>query len=228
MERKAVPLNLKATTSRKISGHGSVFGNVDKGGDVVLRGAFLESLEDHKADGTWPVMLWMHYPDQVAGKWDDIHEDEVGLAVAGTMAKTPLGNEIRELLKMDAVRGLSIGYYVKERAYTDTGERQLIKVELAETSIVSMAMNPLAQVESVKSRLSSAGEYVPTTRQFERMLRDVGMSQSVAKRVKSAVFDDARDVTDTEESDVIADILETCGRYVDDELVADIKRITTE
>jgi hypothetical protein len=51
-------------------------------------------------------------------------------------------------------------------------------------------MNPLAQVAHVKSRLSAAGEYVPTVREFERHLRDVGCSQKVAKVMISKLFDD--------------------------------------
>jgi hypothetical protein len=47
-------LELKALSDREFEGHGSVFGNVDLGGDVVTRGAFKRSLAKHKADGTMP------------------------------------------------------------------------------------------------------------------------------------------------------------------------------
>ncbi len=50
-------------------------------------------------------------------------------------------------------------------------------------------MNPLAQVTHAKSRLSASGEYVPTPREFERILRDVGCSKTVAKRVCGKVFE---------------------------------------
>jgi hypothetical protein len=44
-------------------------------------------------------------------------------------------------------------------------------------------MNPLAQVQHVKSQLSAAGEYVPTVKEFERILRNAGCSRSVAKLI---------------------------------------------
>jgi hypothetical protein len=51
-------------------------------------------------------------------------------------------------------------------------------------------MNPLAQVAHAKSRLSAHGEYVPTPREFERILREVGCSHSVSKRIVSKMFED--------------------------------------
>ena len=50
-------------------------------------------------------------------------------------------------------------------------------------------MNPMAQVAHAKSQLSAVGEYVPTPREFERILRDVGCSQMVAKRMMSKIFE---------------------------------------
>ncbi len=189
-----VPLEVKRLAAREISGHGAVFGNVDLGGDVIIPGAFKRTLAEHKENGTQPIMFWQHQYDAIPGAWSDMSEDAKGLAVLGTLAKTPLGDEVRTLLGMKAVRGLSIGYQVNDAEYTDEGVRLLKEIGLVEVSIVSLAMNPLAEVESAKARLSSRGEYVPTVRQFEHMLRDVGCSQSVAKSVvKSAFSDNHRD-----------------------------------
>ena len=96
--RLAVPLELKSLKTRQIEGHGSVFGNVDLGGDVVLPGAFKSSLAEHGANGSLPAMFWMHKADSVAGRWDAMSEDDTGLSVKGTLAKTQLGDEIREHL----------------------------------------------------------------------------------------------------------------------------------
>jgi len=126
----------------------------------------------------------------VPGKWLEMHEDSKGLAVRGVLADTELGNEIHTLLKMDAVRGLSIGYRTIDQGFDKEGNRLLKELDLPEVSVVSMPMNPLAQVAHVKSRLSAAGEYVPTVREFERVLRDVGCSQKVAKILISKMFDD--------------------------------------
>jgi len=182
-------LEIKALSDRQFEGHGSVFGNVDLGGDVVVRGAFKKSLADHKRNGTMPAMFWMHRPDAVPGVWKEMREDERGLYVKGELAATPLGDEMRTLLNMKAVRGLSIGFRIVDREWTDEGVRLIKEIDLWETSIVSLAMNPLAKVEAAKSRLSASGEYVPTEREFEKTLRDAGYSRSVACHLASKVFD---------------------------------------
>lgn len=191
-----VPLQVKSLNDREFEGYGSIFGNVDLGGDIVVPGAFKRSLKQHSSSGSLPAMFWMHDPTRVCGKWVDMSEDRNGLRVKGVLADTPLGNEIRTLLQMDAVKGLSIGYRTLDQDYDKDGNRLIKEAELWEVSVVSLPMNPLAQVTHAKSRLSERGEYVPTPREFERILRDVGCSQSVAKRIVSKMFDEeeAREV----------------------------------
>jgi HK97 family phage prohead protease len=184
-----VPLEIKSLSEREFEGHGSMFGNIDHGGDVVIKGAFRRSLAAHKKANQLPQMFWMHDPSRVPGKWTDMHEDDKGLVVKGVLAPTELGNEVHTLLKMDAVRGLSIGFVTKDQDYDRDGNRLIKEVDLWEVSIVSMPMNPLAQVHYVKSQLSALGEYVPTRREFERIIRDAGCTQLVAKQIISAVFD---------------------------------------
>lgn len=221
-----VPFNVKTLKTRQIEGHGAVFGNVDLGGDVILRGAFAESLEEHARDDTTPQMFWMHNWEKVAGRWDDMREDDYGLAVKGTLAPTQLGDEMRALLKMKAVRGLSIGYLIKDAEYKDDGVRVLKSLDLIETSLVSLAMNPLAQVEAVKARLSAAGEYVPTAREFERKLRDVGLSGKIAKRILSATFaDPGRDASGIEK-DAIAELCELVNQSTEQTQIDTIRSLT--
>lgn len=203
-EHISVGLDIKALNRREFEGHGSIFGNIDLGGDVVMSGAFKRTLAEHKAAGTLPAMFWMHQPDQVAGVWKEMYEDERGLFVKGELADTQLGNEMRTLLQMKAVRGLSIGYRTVESDFGKDGVRLLKDVDLWEVSIVSLAMNPLAQVEAAKSRLSAEGEYVPPAeqteeiirealadgkKQFERSLRDAGYSRKLAQTIIARYFD---------------------------------------
>ena len=185
-----VSLDIKTLGAREFEGHGSIFGNVDLGGDIVLPGAFKRSLAAHKKAGALPQMFWMHRPDQVPGRWLDMEEDSKGLYVRGELADTPLGNEMHTLLKMKAVRGQSIGYRTIDMDYDKDGNRLLKEIDLWEVSLVSLAMNPLARVEGVKSRLSAAGEYVPTQREFERLLRDAGCSRKLAEVMAAKFCDD--------------------------------------
>jgi hypothetical protein len=182
-------LEIKALKDRQFEGYGAVFGNVDLGGDLIARGAFAVTLAQHRKSGTLPLMFWMHRPDQVAGVWLDMKEDKKGLYVKGELADTQLGNEIRTLLGMYALRGLSIGFRTVDADYNEDGVRILKELELVEVSVVSLAMNPIAKVESVKSRLSGSGEYVPEGKEFERLLRDAGCSRKVATIITSRLAD---------------------------------------
>lgn len=188
-QRLDIALQVKALSDREFEGHGAIFGNVDLGGDIITRGAFKGSLAMHRSRGTAPAMLWMHDPHKVLGRWDSIAEDDRGLKVKGTLADTPLGNEVRELLKMKAVSGMSIGFRTLDRDFDDEGHRIIKEVDLWEVSVVTMAMNPLAKVVSVKSQLSASGEYVPTARELEHMLRDLGMSKTVARSFCAKALD---------------------------------------
>jgi len=186
----SVPLEIKSISGRKFEGYGSIFGNVDLGGDIVVKGAFRKSLAEHGKGGTMPLMFWMHQPDQVPGVWTDMEEDSKGLRVEGELVDTALGNDIKTLLEKKAVRGMSIGYQTVDSDYKDDGVRVLKEVKLWEVSIVSMAMNPLAQVEALKAaRLSADGEYVPTPKEIEQLLRRVGCSRSVSRFLTAKMYD---------------------------------------
>lgn len=184
-----INFEIKTIGPREFEGYGSVFGNVDLGGDIVVPGAFKDSLERHKSEGTMPLMYWMHQSDQVPGVWTDMSEDSNGLYVKGELVDTALGRDVRTLLSKKAVRGLSIGYSTVDSDRDNRGRRRLKQLDLYEVSIVSMAMNPLAKVEAMKARLSADGEYVPSQREIEHWLREKGCSRSVARLMTARLFD---------------------------------------
>jgi len=189
-QHQSFEFEIKALGAREFEGYGSVFGNVDNGGDIVVPGAFARTLKDHKAAGTMPMMFWMHQVDQVPGVWLDMAEDTKGLYVKGEIVDTALGRDVRTLLGKKAVRGLSMGWRPVDTDWRPDGVRVLKQVELVEVSIVSMAMNPLAQVEAMKAaRLSDDGEYVPTEREFEQYFRKMGCSKSVARSLIARLFE---------------------------------------
>jgi HK97 family phage prohead protease len=187
--RKSVSFEIKSIGAREFEGYGSIFGNRDLGGDIVLQGAFARSLAEHRKAGTLPVMYWMHQPDQVPGVWLEMAEDKAGLYVRGETVDTVLGRDVHTLLKKQAVRGLSMGYRTIEADWDADGNRLLKQVELHEVSVVSRAMNPLAKVEAVKARLSADGEYVPSEREIEQHFREMGCSRKVAKQLLARLFE---------------------------------------
>lgn len=185
IEHKFVRMEIKAVDGAEegvIEGYGSVFGNVDRGGDVVAAGAFADSL----AEMGMPLMLWQHDKREVIGAWTDAVEDERGLRMKGRLALgTQKGREAYELLKMGAISGLSIGYGV--RADEVRGNVRYIKAaDLYEVSIVSVPMNVQARIDAVKAAEMSE-------RDFERKLtQDAGFSRSVARALMSGGLEAVR------------------------------------
>lgn len=175
IEHKFLRLDVKAAEDGTVEGYGSVFGNVDRGGDIVANGAFGESLESIGM----PKMLWQHDMREVIGVWDEAVEDERGLRLKGRLAlTTQKGREAHELLRMGALNGLSIGYGVREDAL-ENGNRVIKVADLYEVSVVTVAMNEQARIDAVKAAEMSE-------REFERKLtQDAGFSRSVARMLMS-------------------------------------------
>lgn len=188
MEHKHISFKADESEGRAVSGYGSFFGNVDNGGDVVMPGAFAESI----ASGRKVKMLWNHRSDEVCGVWDAVAEDEKGLRVSGRVADTTRGRDIAELLKMRAIDSLSIGYRTLEEEFS--GNTRLIKkAELWEISIVVFPMNELATIDAVKAAAMSK-------RELEEKLRDAGFSRAVAVKLISGGYNALSDQRDADEA----------------------------
>jgi HK97 family phage prohead protease len=148
IQHKSFALQLKAEgDDRTVEGWASTFGNKDSGNDIILPGAFAESLTQRK-----PKMLWQHDTGELIGVWDAATETPQGLYVKGRFADTPRGNEAHTLAKMGALDSMSIGYSTIDASYDyDTGTRTLKKLELWEVSLVTFPMNEQAQITLVKA-----------------------------------------------------------------------------
>ncbi|MGH1367255.1 MAG: HK97 family phage prohead protease [Maritimibacter sp.] len=130
-----------------IEGYASYFGEVDRGGDVVQRGAYAASLTDIEARGAQVKMLWQHDPAQPIGVWDAVTEDARGLKVKGRiLTDIEKGREAASLIEAGAIDGLSIGYRTVKATKNDKGQRLLKELELWEVSLVTFPMLPSARV----------------------------------------------------------------------------------
>ena len=215
LEFATYPLELKGPGLKKgqFEGHGAVFGNIDLDGDIIVKGAFKKTLREHENNGTLPQMFWMHQADQVPGKWLEMREDDVGLFAKGELLPTTLGKDMKILLDAKAARGLSVGFITRDADWRADGVRVIKEIDLVETSLVSLAANPLAKVESVSKsvRLSAAGEYVPLPREFEKTLRDGGYSRRVAKQLTGKVFSEL-DAMSPDEDETLAVLSKALNR----------------
>lgn len=182
MLHKDFGLEIKdVSESGVIEGYASVFGgSPDSYGDVVLPGAFADTLVKHKREGTMPLMLWGHQAGELPiGDWTDMAEDGKGLWAKGQLdLEDSVGARVHRALKRKSVRGLSIGYETKTRE-TDPkkpGVNFLKAVDLWEVSPVNFPAQRRAQITSVKSILTDGD--LPSLDQFDEVLREAGFSKS--------------------------------------------------
>lgn len=171
-------LEIKAVSDDgTFEGYGSVFGVKDSYDEIVAPGAFSDSLNEHKAAGTMPALLWQHRSGEPIGVYASIEEDSIGLKLSGRLAlKTSRGAEAHELLKMKAISGLSIGFMTREDSFDRlTGIRTLKRVDLWEVSLVTFPANDAARVTGVKSI-----ETIEDLKSAEQFLRDSGLSRREA------------------------------------------------
>jgi HK97 family phage prohead protease len=187
----SVPLELKSLEANQFEGYGSTFGNVDLGGDVVVRGAFRKSLEQWKADDALPQMYWNHNRNEIPGRWLEMHEDSKGLRVSGEFLPTRSGQDVQILAKSKAIRGLSIGFSLdSEKSFEfKDGIRMLKEINLWEVSPVGAPMNPKAKISAVKAAIYARGmSLADVKRQTEKFLREIGLTRSHAIACASQMF----------------------------------------
>jgi uncharacterized protein len=151
-EQKFTALDLKQVEpDGTFAGYASLFNAEDMGRDIVLPGAFRDSLAKRGAAGI--KMLFQHKPDEPIGIWEQLKEDARGLFAKGRlMLDVARAREVLALMRAGALDGLSIGFRaVTGQRDAKTGIRRLAKVDLWEISIVTFPLLPDARVAHVKS-----------------------------------------------------------------------------
>ena len=155
-ERKNLGLEFEVkevSDNGTFAGYGSVFGNKDLWGDIVMPGAFEKSIAKKT-----PVMLWQHNTDEPIGVYTKVEERPKGLYVEGKLLIEDVvrSKEAHALLKNGAIRGLSIGF--NAISWENKGEdgkrfRVLNEIDLWEISLVTFPANEKALVQNVKNAI---------------------------------------------------------------------------
>ena len=182
-EVKFTSLDFKqADADGSFAGYASLFNREDLGRDIVLPGAFRESLAARGPRGI--KLLFQHDANQPIGVWTALEEDGRGLYAQGRlMREVGKAREVMALMRAGALDGLSIGFRtVKARRDRATGVRRLERIDLWEISIVTFPLLPEARITTTKTKPFASGP--PTEREFERWLtRDAGLTRSEARAV---------------------------------------------
>lgn len=185
-------------TVATIEGWASVYGNVDLYGDVVKQGAFRRTLIN---GGSTRPLLWQHDQAQPIGTME-FEERDFGLwAVGQILLEVQQGRECAALVKMGALRGLSIGYRIIKDS-VDARKRILEEIELFETSCVTIPANPQAlilRIDNAKIPTKAAEACITRMeRQVRKIQSAVGCpipsAKTDADELRSALADLTRSV----------------------------------
>lgn len=185
---KSIPFEVKevvdvAGGGWEIAGYASTFGGEpDAYGDVIVRGAFLDSIAKR-----WPKFLYEHF--EPIGKTLEIREDDKGLFGRWSIIDTTTGTDAYKLAKGGVLDSLSIGYWAEQTEYRDDGVRLLLKIDLPEVSAVAIPANRSAVITDVKSRpfeVHSADVQVALREYLERIRAGSAQRQKDGRQLSDA------------------------------------------
>jgi HK97 family phage prohead protease len=125
-ETKSFPFEVKATAEENniftFEGYASTFNNIDHGDDVVIRGAFSNSL----AKNSQVPILWGHKINEPpVGISVQLYEDDKGLFIKGNLPKddTLVSGRIIPQMKIGSIKEMSIGFHTKNFDMSKNGIR---------------------------------------------------------------------------------------------------------
>lgn len=167
-----------------ITGYGAYFGNVDSYGDIIANGAFVKTLAERK---NRIAFCYQHDIWNPIGKIESIEEDDKGLKI--TVKLSAAEDDIQTKVREGILNEMSIGYRtINSRQETRDGQQVNIleEVKLIEISLVTVAANPLAVIESMKGEEKT--NFVEN--EFNRVLAIVKNEQInfEIQKLKSLVF----------------------------------------
>ncbi|WP_051978651.1 HK97 family phage prohead protease [Edaphobacter aggregans] len=189
-------LKLKSVTDAgTFEGIASHYGNVDEVGDVVLPGAYRQSIA---SQGAGFPLLFAHDQSQPLGLARVSDSPGVGLAVSGSLVMSdPNARRVFDHLKAGSIKGLSVGYSIpndpQKVTYSSDGRiRNLAEIRLWEVSLTPCPANQLALVNpnSIKS-LSQIETVLRSYRPGEVTAADLDQLRSIDVTLKTLLRKDA-------------------------------------
>lgn len=184
MKTKAFTIELKEAPAGDspaagiFTGYASIFNNIDSYGDMVIPGAFTESLKTFGEAGANIPCYWGHQmedPMKCIGWTTSAEEDERGLKVTVQLdLDNPNGAQAYKLIKAGVVNQMSFAYEVQEGSWVDSKEEdphgwggyyELRKLKIFEVSLVQVGANQETELLDVKDRLArvKAGRKISAT-----------------------------------------------------------------
>ena len=196
-----------ASAEGRFTGYASVFGNKDSYGDVVVKGAFAESLKSYGENGAGVPCYWSHQmsdPMMNIGQTVKAVEDDHGLLVEVQLdLDNPNAAYTHKLIKEGRVNQMSFAFDIEDYAFAESEDHgdylELRKMRIHEVSVVQVGANQATELLDVKDRLTrlKAGRALSTKnegqlRQASSLIEDVlaSIDQSDAKADDTQVSGD--------------------------------------
>jgi HK97 family phage prohead protease len=111
------------TETNTFSGYASAFNIADAMGEIVMPGAFKNTLPDFLDSG---IVCWQHDWSTPIGRPVEAREDSTGLYVKAKVSETDAGREAMTLMRDGVIRRMSIGY--KVNGYRVLSEQEAIEL----------------------------------------------------------------------------------------------------
>ncbi len=214
MKHMFVPMELKSIDEKGlVSGYASIFGNVDLGGDIIVKDqpfkefvtnsdGMVVHLFQHDGGSSWASTAAGGVPIGLA----KVEQNSKGLKFESKLVmEDPFVQRVHTHMKAKTLNGMSIGFDILPGGgkMMESGVRELSALKLWEISTVLWGMNPVAGISSVK-----AAQNIETVRDFEGFLRDVGgFSAAQAKAIASAGFKAVQTHRDDDDAATVASYL---------------------
>lgn len=220
IERKFIDLKALKVSDEgpgTIEGYRSAYGEIDEGGDIVIKGFFADGIPDYLHSGFTAHSHDWNFSEAV-GFPLDAKEDDYGFFVTSQFHGTPDAQNIRqkarERKEAGKTVGFSFGYSVSEKKYIEAKDfkdqlpqyikperlaanmkkaqefsriRILLKGEIIEDSLVTSPMNKLAMATGVKSE--SKDDPAETKGLFEDVIADCEQSlYFLCDKLQTAIY----------------------------------------
>jgi uncharacterized protein len=130
-------------------GYAAIFNTPDIAGDIILPGAFRQSLQNR--DATSIRLFFDHDWNRCLGQVLEVAEDDHGLRVRGRLDLNNHGAKIihRKMLQYRSL-GLSVGFKTVRAAQVQGRRlRKLHEIYLFEISLTFFPMHPLARTDQI-------------------------------------------------------------------------------
>ncbi len=188
-------------------GYAAVFGNVDLGGDRVVKGAFRKSLAELKDSGRKLPLFWRH--SEPIGVIESAKEDSHGLHVIGRPTKgVQQADEAMALMRDGAISDMSFGFKTLDSRFVKGGVRELTELKIFEASLVPFGMNTEALVTAVK-----AADFRTLEDLAEALMQGKAFDRELAERIAKAAWPVLP--SECDESAAVAKLLESISILTD-------------